>query len=367
MAMTLEVGGEQYEGFTAVNVVTTLDTISGQFSFESAPLETGIYPFVIGQDCVVRVEDEVVITGYIERINVNYDCESHSIVVEGRDRTADVIDGSGNGANVEYQADLSFEEVIRQTLQKNGITDIGVINTVQDLKNFSKGEIESQNLGETIFEFLQRLAKKKQVFLTTDGLANITITRSEGVRVDEYLTNDPENPQSNIKSSNISYDYTERFNEYTVKSQENTAASNLFGNVSAPSSVVEKDKSVFDENIRSDRKITILGDSAYTSEQLIERAQWEANIRRVRSRNYQFTVQGHKRSKDSGIWKPNQLVQVKDVFSDIDDELLINRVSYSFSIDEGSITALDLVEKDAYKTEAELPVVNKKEKTSIFG
>ena len=55
------------------------------------------------------------------------------------------------------------------------------------------------------------------------------------------------------------------------------------------------------------------------------------------------------------------------MFSDIDDELLINRVSYSFSIDEGSITALDLVEKDAYKTEAELPVVNKKEKTSIFG
>jgi prophage tail gpP-like protein len=367
MSFTIEVDGKEFEGFTEASAEITLDTLSGKFSFSSTELDQGVSPFKVGQECIIRVEGETVVSGFIETINVRYDSDSHEIILEGRDRTADVIDSSVP-ESIEFQSDISFVDVIKQTLNKSGITDIDVIDNVGTLTNFTSGEISSQGTGETIFSFLQDLAKKKQVFLITDGEGNIVISQSSGVLVNENLINNPENQNSNILSASVLYDDRQRFSEYTVKSQSNNAADSVFGGLVSGSSAVNKEgKASDDEGIRTSRKHTIISDKAYSNSQLQERANWEVNIRRISSRIYNCTVQGHKRSDSSKIWRPNQLVQIIDTFSQINDILLVNTVKFTLSLGDeaGSRTELTFVNKNAYKPESQIPI--SEQKSSDFG
>lgn len=354
MAITIEVNGIQYDGFTDAEIEITLDTISGRFQATSTTLTQVISPFSVGQECVVRVDDEEVITGYIEQINVTYDAESHDIVISGRDKTADVIDSSTPEKN-EFQSDLSLQGIIEKTLSNAGIADIGVIDKVGDLTNFTTGDISSSDTGETIFEFLRALAEKKQVFLTTDGQGNIVISRSSGEGDIENLISDPLNTSSNILSGLVVYESQDRFNNVQVKSQSNNSGAVSLESFISGNNSVNVSGNASDSDIRSSRKLTILSNKTYNTSQLNDRAAWEVNIRRISSKRYSCLVQGHTRPDKSGIWRPNQLVKIKDVFCDLDAIMLINTVKFSIALGDGQgeRTELTFVDKDAYKIEAE--------------
>ncbi len=367
MTITIEVDGTEYEKFTSVEVENTLDSISGRFFFSSRTKTAQISPFQVGQASVIRVENESVINGFIERISIGYDKESHIINVEGRDRTCDIIDSTID--NIEFKS-ASLKTRIEQVLiaaeistgdgNGNIIRGIRVINSVNDLTDFKENETISVDPGETIFEFLERMAKMKQVFLITDGNGNVVISRSEGNSVNELLVNDPANQNSNILGGSVTYDSRERFNQITVKGQDNPQALNSLGSLTKNSNIVSKSTFTTDVDVRVSRKFTVIADSSYSDTQLGERATWEVNIRRIRGSDYSCRAQGFRRSKNSGIWRPNQLVQVIDRFAEIDAKLIINRVVYTLSDDEGSKTQLFFVEQDAYQVQALLPVAIKK-------
>lgn len=367
MSILIEINGTQYDGFTRKSVDITLDTLSGKFSFTSATLKNQITPFAVGDACVVTVEGEEVITGYIEAIEPDYQVDAHNIVIQGRDKTCDVIDSSvGKIAN--YQSDISLQQIIENELKKANITDIDIITKLDEpISNFKTIENQTSGSDQTLFEYFLTYAQKKQVYLTTDGLGNIVISRSTGVSVPEYLINDPDNPESNIISGSGSYNESNRFYSITVKTQANHAENNLF--MTKPKNQENKKAVAYDKDIRESRNLVITVSDSYTTDQLQARAEWERNIRQVESQIYKCTVQGFKRSKDAGIWRPNQLVNVYDKFENLNREMLINDVNFSSSVDDGSITSLTLVDKNAYKIKAQEPQpVEVNEKTiNIFG
>lgn len=381
MAITIEVDGVEYEGFTNAEVEITLDTISGQFNATSTTLNKKTFPFKIGQSCIVRVDNEQVITGFIENISVNYDAENHEIHISGRDKTCDVIDSSAPEKN-EFQGDLSLKSIIEKILSNAGFSDIKVIDNVGNLTNFTKSEISSAESGQRIFEYLKSIAEKKQVFLTTDGKGNIVISRSTGSGIEGILTgldvepvyiitltSDPEEKNSNILSGSVNYELQERFKTITIKSPENVAGSvNIEAFLNNTNSVDKKNFAIDSENIRPQRKLTIVSEKSYTQEQLKNRAEWEVNIRRIKSKTYSCIVQGHTRPDKNGIWRPDQLVKINDVFCDISAILLINTVKFTQSLgdNQGSRTELSFIDKDAYKIEANKPISEKKSNNTGF-
>ena len=90
--ITIETAGQEYRGFTEISVVNSLDTLSGQFSFLATTKNDDILPIKRDETCIIRVEGETVMTGFVEKINVKYSGDSHRLIIEGRDKTADVID-----------------------------------------------------------------------------------------------------------------------------------------------------------------------------------------------------------------------------------------------------------------------------------
>ena len=110
-----------------------------------------------------------------------------------------------------------------------------------------------------------------------------------------------------------------------------------------------------DSDIRAGRQFVIVAENAGSN--LLDRAKWEANVRKARGRVYGATVDGFY-NETGELWQVNKLVQVVDEFVDINSRMLINSVNFSANIYGGKNTTLSLVEKNAYSLTLEEPGVD---------
>ncbi len=345
MSMTLQVNGIIYDNFLSGQVETRLDALSNTFTFQMARTGTDPLPFAVGSDCLVRVDGSVVVTGTIELMTVDYDDTSHSITLAGRDKTSAITDSTletfsditGNG--------LTLQAVIETAINQIG-ADITVINNVPGLETFSGTEdIISFEDGENAFNYIETLAQRLQVLLTSNGDGNLVISRSATTSSGLKLQNVLNAVDNNIKAASVSYDNTGRFNFYRASSQLNPVALQLAGTTDA-SVIVSQKGSVTDADIPAGRQLVLSpltsnGDNTNTN-----RALWEANVRKARGRMYTATVAGF--SLEGILWTINQRVEVQDVFSGISGEMLCNTVIHRLDEDSGEVSELTFVDVNAY-------------------
>jgi prophage tail gpP-like protein len=358
MAVSIEINGINYTGFTSVNVTKEIDTISGKFSINSVFRAGDKFTILRGDRVVVKVNDTPIINGYVESISANYTYDSTSITVRGRDKTCDVIDSQIDG-DVEFNTPLSLTRIIEKTLERINIQDVNVINEVSDLEPFTESDLISGQVGQTAFEFLESHARKRQVLLSTNGNGDIVITRASGETINASLRHRFNGNDNNILEARAEYSMSSRFNIYRCKSQGNTSGLNELSirQSEEESESVEEtniNSDAIDDEIRDSRILTFIAENASDSRQARQRARWEANVRRARSLKYLVTVQGD--SYDgTNPWPVNRLVQVLDDYADVSASLLIERVEFSFDLDQGTLTSLSLVPQDAYTPEPVLP------------
>lgn len=358
MSLQIEVNGVAYENFTTSTVRIALDSISGSFDFSAVSTEGRALPFSNGDACKIIVDGSQVLNGYIEKISYSYSANEHSISISGRDKTADLIDSTTNG--IKLSPPLSLVQVIQAALDDIGATDISVSEETPT-DDFNKAEEKiSASVAENAFEFCEKLARKRQVLLTRDGNGGINITQGSGVDSGAAVQNmiDSIDDSNNIISGSISYDLTERFSRYIVKSQLNPVALNFAGVTPAKEIVSQENKPVVDETMRAGRQLVIKAENSSSSEQAKLRAEWSANIRKARGRVYSCTVSGFTNSVGN-VYAPNQLIQVSDEFCEINAKMLLNSVEFSFDITAGSIASLEFVDSNAYTLELTEPKTEK--------
>jgi len=398
--IVLEVNNVVYSNFDTAQVVRDLETISGSFKFTAFTDSTRDFPFQAGQACRVLATGEdartvdfgisefgvadtagvPLITGFIDAVEIEYSSQSHSISIRGRDKTADIVD-STLGDNVELSTGITLQQTIREILSRAKIPGIEVFNQVRSLNSLTIAEQMSAEPGTTVFDFIEKYARKFQVLVTTDGRGNVVLTRAEVQFLRFTLNNtftDPE--RNNIKSASIKRDDSNRFRNYFVHSQGNTASSSKFDSPGlardqatnpTPSGsvedfvqadlneIVQARQVGIDDAMRSSRTLHVVTETSSTTDQCRDRAQWQADINRARAFTYKAVVQGFVDPLTKQVWNVNELVQVNDVFAGLQQPLLITAVKYSLSVDQGSETELTLVNPDAYKLLDSEPVLAK--------
>lgn len=353
----VETNGQRYTGWTQIKVTRSIENMCAAFSFQASPSARTPFPVKLGQACRVFVADILFLTGWIEKINVNFDADTHTISVQGRDRTNDIVD-SQIGNNIEFTSGSTLKMIVEKILKELNLSHINVIDRF-NLKKFD--DIETDSLGVTGFDFIERFAKKRQVLLTTNGDGDIVFQRANDETYNTVLSTEA-NTVGTIFKSNVVYDDTKRFNEYSVHGQTNNLAfltETGIARAKARSNVNIVGKAV-DNDIRESRKYFFQPEDNGVVDDNVQRAKWEANYRRSQSMIYTATLQGFKPLDDEGIWDINKLVRVIDEFSNINETnstLLVTSVAFSQSVDDGSITTLTLKTKDAYTA-----IVNKPEK-----
>ena len=353
--MILEVNSVPYQGFTEVSALVSIGGISGSFSFGATSSKKISLPIEEGDRCRVLIDETPIITGFVETVNIDYDDKTHNIQIAGRDKTMDAIDSST--VIKELTGTISLEAAIRKILDGNGLQTIDVINEVSGLKSFKDGDIESAEVGETVFEYIEKYARKRQVLLTRDGNGNIAIVRSGTENSVTALLHVIDGTNNNVLSASGSYSGTELFNQYTVRSQQNPVALSTSGAIST-SKIVDQVGTSIDSDVRSTRILEIRPSQSGSDNDSKQFALWTKNIRRAKSFNYTAVLQGHYQDEaKTRLWIPNEIVSIKDDFigmrSQLDAKMLIDTIEYKENLESGTTTSITCVDKNAYTLEAE--------------
>jgi prophage tail gpP-like protein len=347
----LEVEGTAYSGFTDISVTKNIENLSGEFTFSSTePEKINNIPLKNGAVARVLINGIPVITGFIDPIINNIDISTHSISVSGRDKTSDIIDSSAPlGLNI--QSNISLKSVIEKTLIASGNSNVKVIDKVGNLENFSKNDIIQVSVGETIFQFLEKYARKRQVLLNSDGDGNIVIDRASTISTDTklFFYDGDKEKQNNVKFASPVFDDTGRFYKITMVSQGSPNSGSKYN----PSDLVMSKGIAYDNEIRKSKQLIILSENTMNKKTLTNRAKWEVNVRRARSIVWNGTVQDVIDS-NGNIWMPNTLVEIIDEVNKINAEMLIKSVTYGLSLTTGTTTLLSCVSSDAYTLQASI-------------
>jgi len=377
----LEANGKIYTNFESYSIEKGIETLCGTFALTvSASDSFGNIPIAPNESIVISIDGEPVITGYAEELSVSYGDGSHTVRIIGRDKTCDFVDSTLESKT--FTPPIGFVELLKKLLTLvgyevvNKFTRIGltavsnkisIINNYGTIAQFTTAEGIQLKHSESAYNLIKRCAEKRQLVLNSDGNGNIVINDIGAERAVTILQNVKAEPNNNnIKNASVRYSFQDRYHSYKIKSmttqgnQTSSGASNAAGSdviINSISTTPQVGSATDPEILRPTRKYTAIGSTAMTSSDCKNRAKWEANIRKARGFSYSCEVTGFRQNLNeigslgfsaNPLWKPNQLVYVFDEFAGIDDELLIKSVNYTQDLNGGSITKLELVDKQAY-------------------
>ena len=339
--MIILVDGVEYSGWTSGVCKLRLDALTNTFEFSLTSKEAKPLPFRGGEKCVIKVDDEKVLTGHIEIINVDGSSEDHTIKIKGRDRTGDILD-SKIGSLGDMRPSTTLKAIIERVIRHIG-SKIEVKQNFVPKAYVTAEDLAAPDIGQDVWDFIQTLARKRQVLLSSDADGNVLITRSKATEIDATLQHLIGNDNNNVLEYAVSYDTTARYRVYRMSTQLN-----LIAIVDAGSSnnedIVNQVGQATDKLIREGRQLVLITESAGSTP--IDRSLWELNVRRARGEIYSATVHGF-RNQTGNLWAVNELVQVEDEFAGINSRMLVNSVEFNIDAD-GKSTTLSLVGKDSY-------------------
>lgn len=348
--------GVKLMGWSNVSIRKSLDAICDDFSFELTNQRAGVTKKDVlnaadqlrgAEKVVIDIDGEVVLTGYIDEIGVDYDARRVSMRVSGRSKTGDLCDcaaiyspGKDKGvAGVWKKA--PFETIARDLCRPFGVLVIDSASVGG--KDFERFRLEP---GESVVEALQRAAELRQVVLVCNSKGNV-----EFVRAAETPSGASLEYGVNILSAGAQHTLRDRYSVYRFRGQ--TFAEDAWSGRQASQLKGE----IADENVGRYRPYLVNNGKAKSSEDLGKRAVWERNTRAGRSVRYRCTVEEWTTKKaGKKAWLTNQLVHVKDPLCNIDADLLVTSVEYVLS-DNERITRLELCDRTAYvqHAKAKLP------------
>ena len=343
----LKVGDNEYGGWKNISINKSITNIAGSFGL----VATDIFPgqgrkwnIKMGDECTVQINDQIIITGYIDEIPLSYDANSHSIQYSGRDVTGDLVDCCYDGTVTEWLGQ-TIEDVIKNLCSPFNIdVEIHSSATTQASKTL---ESELVQQGMTIYEMIIEICNQYALLPVCYGDGKLTLTQAGTSR-----TTDDLEFGKNILAGNIVQSNVERYSKYTVQGTGRDSDSIIdILQISGDKVFDEYEDPLLKEGRH--RPLVILSERATDKGKCREEAIWECNKRAAKSRMLNYTVQGWTQS-DGKVWPLNSIIKVTDEFLGINksnkggNEFLITDLSFSIDDQGGTITNMSLVGKEAY-------------------
>jgi prophage tail gpP-like protein len=327
--VVLQVGSQRHQGWQEVRIRLSLEQIADSFELVLTERwrESGeVRPVTPGEACAVSVGDELVVTGYLDEVLPDYDAETHTIVANGRSRAADLIDCSGSDRRFDGRTLLQVATALAEPY------GIEVIDTVGADKPFREFALED---GQPIAEALERAAQIRGARIVSDAEGRLVI-----VHAVQREIRTPLELGGNIRKGSGMFSDRDRFNTYIVEGQT-PGTDDWFGeSAAAPRSEVT------DPRIRKPRTTLIVCDTPADSADCRARAELEARMRWAKGRGVTYTVGTWRH--EQGVWRPGDLVHVRDDYLGLNERLLISDVQLVES-NEGRTAELRVAPPEAFE------------------
>lgn len=334
--LRLIANGRRYGGWKSIRVTRSIESLAGSFELEASDRWAGQgepWPIAEEDECRVEIDDQVVITGYIDSRRPALTDTARTLSYSGRDRAAALVDCSAMlGQWTFYGVDLA-------ALARIVAKPFGCPVSVQPGLRLGTSEKIVASPGDTAFAVLERVAKMVGVLLVSDGRGGILITRTGTARATPLIQG------QNVKAASLEYDGTERFHLYVVMSQ--VAAGFDGGSDGGESFVMAEAR---DEGVRRKERVLIIRPEQVISQADAQRiADWNARVRAARAETGSVTVAGW-RQPSGELWAPNTLTRVHVPSIGAVGDMLISKVDYAIG-EGGQLTQLRIVRPDAFTPE----------------
>lgn len=339
--VVLQVNGREYRGWKEIRLRRSIEAMSGSFEMSVSERWHGQrepWPIVQGDECVVRLGDERIITGYVDVRSMALSANDHSFTVAGRDRAADLIDCSAVLDAWEFTG-VGVLEIAQRVASPFGIA-------VSLAENVLAPPIPRRiviNPGETAYDVIDRACRLSGLFAVSDGAGNILLTRAGAA-----MTATPLVEGVNIIEASAQYDESAVYGKYIVIGQQQ-GEDLLFGTAAADVRAEARDKA----SKRPTRVLMIRAEGGVTIQQAQDRANWEAAVRRARCLVVNVTVQGWEQ-KVGALWPVNAEVMIDAPFLGVSGPMLITEALYSLS-EAGTTTQLTLRLPGSFAPQPEIP------------
>lgn len=326
----LVVGNQEWGGWKSYRITLGMQQLAGTFELQLTERWAGQADrreIPEGAPCSLHYDNELLITGYIDRVNPTYNAQDHSVSVSGRDKTCDLVDCS---APATQWIGRGLADVARELCAPFGITVIDQAGANAPFKSLKPND------GDTVFEMLDQAARIRGVLLITDGKGNLVITRAGHVRARDALV-----LGENIGQGSCNRDLSEVFSRYTVKGQVQ-GDDDFYGEVAAAVTA-----SARDSRIKRHRPLTLIADGPLDTAAARERVTWERNVRWGRSQAINYTLNNIRQSNGQ-IWQHNSLAIVNDEYSYLRGaERLVTDLIYVLD-DQGERVELTVMPREAF-------------------
>ncbi len=327
----LKIDGIIHAGWQSIQLSFSLESIANTFQLSLTDKwadDAEPRRIKTGSACEVWIDNTKVITGYIDDVTPQYDATSHTVSVSGRSKAGDLVDCSHPGKQYSSRKLKQLADDLCKPFDIKVLVDKGV-----DISQaLSAKEIET---GETIFEFLEQLARYRAVRLISNVDGDIVITQAGKSRINTALI-----LSQNVLSASGQFSQRDRFSEISVIGSQ-AGSDDFWGKPAAHIKAKSTDK-----NINRHRPMVMNANDGINLSDAKKQAQWEINTRFGRGKGIVYTLNGW--LHDDGLWQPNHLVPVKDSFLSINSDMLITEVQLVMD-EQGQRTELRVMPPEAFE------------------
>lgn len=329
----VRVDGVTFTGWTSFSCRRSLEAVAGKFQLLCA--DRPGFPLRVGSSVVVTVDGDEVVTGFVDVLRKTI--AQRQVRLEGRDRTADLVDCSAYSPPYEFQDEL-LSAIAAKLADPFGVT---VVQTADDGEPFERFAVHP---GETAYECIARATRARGLLATTDGLGRLVLARPTGTDAGVALVEG-----RNVLDASLVLDDSERHAEYRVVAQDLANAD--------PNELEAPEGRATDAGARKGRVLLLIAAGAATAADCQQLAEWEAARRSSAAGRVTCMVQGSRTQEGGMLWRPGLLVPVQLPTLRVDARMLITDVALEQgkAPGEGTKTEITLARADSYRLELEKP------------
>ena len=337
--------GRIFEGWTDVAVSASLQDAAPRFRLSVTEGSDGtgkIVGWQIRPGDPVRIElgGRVAVDGYVDVRQAGYDAGSHGVEIQGRSKTADIIDSAAVTKEGKLQGpftDYKLDEIARALIEPFGIA----LKIVGDVgAAFSSVAIQ---YGETVFEAIERLARLRGLVVYGDPEGALVLSAKKGEPSGSGLVEG-----KNIKRASATLDVSQLASDVFV------AGSSPGNDDASGEAVAQQTAHASNDNAARFRPTAVVLEQPGGKEDMKARADLEMAQRAADQARAQITVYGWLKA-DGTLWGPGDLVHVTSPMLLLDREMGVFSVEFSQSDGAGTETTLDLVVPEALQAAQEQP------------
>lgn len=298
--LTLVVGGKNWQGWQRVAVTRSMDTIPANFDVqvtEKYP-DAGTIDIKPGDECQVKIGNDLVITGYIDRYNAGITPRDHTVRISGRSKSQDLVDCAafvGDKDNPSYQImGGTTLSIIKQLAAPYGVNVQSQAGDGIQIPQFNI------NLGETAWEIIDRITRYSSMVAYDMPDGSLMLAQAGEEQMASGFVQGV-----NIESAFVTFTMDQRYSIY-----EGFMTSAL-GFTSDSGGHVPKGEIATDSGVPRFRKKIIISEQIMNDGKPVikARVQWEANRRAGRSTAAQISCDSW-RDTAGKLWAPNHIAPI---------------------------------------------------------